>query len=67
MMKLKWLRKKLGKLINWLDNPIDNLKHALWRERRIKGNWYYRIRVPMKNKGYFGIEIAILKKGDNEK
>ena len=61
-MKLKRLLNALKKLINLLDNPIDNLKHWLYRDRKIKGNWWYRIKVPMANKGYYGIELAVYKK-----
>lgn len=61
MKILRWLQKKLKKLINLIDDPIDNLKHWLWRDRPIKNGWRYRIRVPMKNKYYYGFEITIYK------
>ena len=66
MMTWQQLRKKLKKFLNLVDNPIDNIKHWLYRNRQIKGDWWYRIRVPMKNKGYFGFEIAIYKKGEKK-
>lgn len=64
MITVKWLRDRLKKLINLVDNPIDNLKHWLWRDRHLKGDWYYRIRVPMKNKGYYGFEVVLYKKAN---
>jgi hypothetical protein len=59
---VKWLLEKLKKLINIVDNPIDNLKHWLWSDTEIKNGWYLRIRVPMKNKSYYGFEITIHRK-----
>lgn len=54
---MSWIKK----ILNKIDDPIDNLKHWLWRDRPICGKWRGRIRLPMKNKGYFGFEIAIYK------
>lgn len=62
----KWLPKPLRKLINLVDDPFDNLKHWLYRDRVLKGDWRYRIRVPMANKNYYGFEIAVYKKGEKK-
>lgn len=67
MIKLKWLLKKLKNLKNWLDNPIDNLKHKLYGEHSLGKNYYLRIKVPMKNKKYYGFEIAVIKKRKENK
>lgn len=67
MMTWKWWRKKLQKLINSIDDPIDNLKHFLWSKWKLKNGWVLRIRVPMKNKNYFGFEITITKEKRDEK
>ncbi len=50
----KWLKW----LINRIDDPIDNLKHALYGVHSIFG-LCIRVRVPMKNKNYYGFEIRL--------
>lgn len=56
---------KKDRLFKWLkkhyDDPIDNLKHWLWRDTPLKNGWRLRVRVPMKNKKYYGFEISIRK------
>lgn len=61
-MKSKLLPKKLRQLINIIDTPIDKMKHWLWRDRPLTKNFNYRIRVPMKNKGYYGFELTIYRR-----
>lgn len=67
MKKLQWLLKKLKKLINFVDDPVDNLKHWLWHEWNLKNGWIFRVRVPMKNKKYYGFEAVITKRKEIEK
>lgn len=61
-MNWNWLKKKLNDLINYIDDPFDNLKHYLFGYHKIFGKCVL-IKVPMKNKNYYGFEIRIVEKG----
>ena len=49
---IKWL-------INRIDDPWDNFKHWLYGYHF---NGKIRIKIPMKNKNYYGFEIQYIRK-----
>lgn len=55
---MKWIKKKLRQFINIIDTPFDKLKHFLYGYHKIFGICF-SIKVPMKNKNYYGFEIRI--------
>jgi hypothetical protein len=61
------LKKKLKTLINFVDDPIDNLKHFLYGNHSISKNWELKVKVPMMGKKYYGFEIAIRRKDEKKK